>query len=426
MLLNKTLCRCCKTIAMAAAAMSLTACSWMNEGEDLAGCPTGDFVVQFVYDYNMQRADMFRDHVGEVNLYVYDEAGRLVTQRTANDRQAISDRNNRFGITLHAANQPGEADLVAGHKYRFVAVAGQKAGAIVRTSAPLPAFDTGSARFRQTAETEGSYASAFAVALDRASTPDAYGCYPVSNTAPLDTLWHSLGALPTGCHDTNKTNGQALDNLVTVRHNIVDSVNVVAHQPADTLTLSLMRDTKLFAIALRNLDEDKKATLSADDYRVEITAANGLLLYSSDHRFVTPAAPESDVLLYTPYAAQTTSTVGRENPDDPASPEVVTERAAHYYLATSRLMYDKETEKAARLRITRKSDNKCIADINLPATLADDRIMQAYRYGEQEYLDRQHEYHLDFFLRGDSWEFMNMKINVNITPWVVRIQNEAL
>lgn len=47
---------------------------WHTDTDD---CPTGIYV-KFKYDYNLQRADMFNDHVGAVTLYVYDENGNFV------------------------------------------------------------------------------------------------------------------------------------------------------------------------------------------------------------------------------------------------------------------------------------------------------------------------------------------------------------
>ena len=53
-------------------------CDMMHdETED---CPTGLYL-SFKYDYNLQRADMFNDHVGAVSVYVFDETGHYVTCR---------------------------------------------------------------------------------------------------------------------------------------------------------------------------------------------------------------------------------------------------------------------------------------------------------------------------------------------------------
>lgn len=66
-----------------AGCLLLASCTdWIYE--DRTGCEHGVYL-SFRYDYNLQRADMFADHVGEVTVYVFDEAGRYVTrQRESN------------------------------------------------------------------------------------------------------------------------------------------------------------------------------------------------------------------------------------------------------------------------------------------------------------------------------------------------------
>ena len=82
-----------KSIVAMMAAMALSSCDMMTE--DLSDCPTGLYV-NFVYDYNIQRADMFKDHVGGLTLYVYDESDRLVAQRTVSGSEL-----SRYGFNIH-------------------------------------------------------------------------------------------------------------------------------------------------------------------------------------------------------------------------------------------------------------------------------------------------------------------------------------
>ena len=63
---------------LTAACAMTTSCSMMQD--DLDDCPTGLYL-SFKYDYNLQRADMFNDHVGAVTVYVFDEEGRYVTKQ---------------------------------------------------------------------------------------------------------------------------------------------------------------------------------------------------------------------------------------------------------------------------------------------------------------------------------------------------------
>lgn len=55
----------------------MASCSLIED--DLPECGLD---LYFRYDYNLQRADMFRDHVGSVRAYVYDANDKLVAQQT--------------------------------------------------------------------------------------------------------------------------------------------------------------------------------------------------------------------------------------------------------------------------------------------------------------------------------------------------------
>ena len=83
-----------------------------DETED---CPTGLYL-SFKYDYNLQRADMFNDHVGAVSVYVFDETGHYVTCREVKnegDYRPLAD-------PLYAMHM----DLAPG-RYQFLVLAGQ-------------------------------------------------------------------------------------------------------------------------------------------------------------------------------------------------------------------------------------------------------------------------------------------------------------
>ena len=65
-------------LALLATAAVPTSCDMMHEETDY--CPYGLYLT-FKYDYNLQRADMFNDHVGSLTLYIFDEQERLVSIR---------------------------------------------------------------------------------------------------------------------------------------------------------------------------------------------------------------------------------------------------------------------------------------------------------------------------------------------------------
>ena len=92
-----------KMLLMLCTAGVLTACSEMKE--ELPACPQG-LNVHFKYNYNLDRADMFRDQVGSVTVYLFDEEGHYVDQKTVSnegDYKPLSDPN--FSILRREAGQ---------------------------------------------------------------------------------------------------------------------------------------------------------------------------------------------------------------------------------------------------------------------------------------------------------------------------------
>lgn len=398
--------------ACVATLFGTTACTGIMDGESLEACPTGDFTVQFVYDYNIQRADMFRDHVGEVTLYVFDESGNYVTQRHVDNKSALSDRNNRFHITLRAANTPGAADLVAGQAYRFVAVAGQKPNAIKSEAGLLPVtFSSDNISFyRHTLMKAGMKISDLYLALDRANVADADGRYFVGDKQPLDTLWHTLGALPCGVDNSNSKMGWSIDSLVRIRPNITDSINIVKNLPQDTLTLSLIRNTNHLHISLHELDAP--GDVKADDYEVYIEDANGHMDWQNNILADQP-------LIYRPYAQR----------DEDMTDAGVAGITAHWDMMFNRIIFHDDAHDDAKLYIRRKSDLMMVAKLSLPRILAYSRIAQDYYHlTSQGYLDREYNYNLSFYLRNGEWESTHIWINteVNILSWNVRAQDANL
>ena len=181
-------------LTLAVATCGLTACSWMEE--DLSDCPNG-LDVYFKYDYNIQRANMFADHVGAVTVYVFDEDNRFVTQRSA-----AGSPLKAHDFHIHFAGN----ELAPG-RYSLLALAGQK-DYDAMLAAP-------GAKFRRTQLQKGDDISKLLVTLDRGEATDE-GLSPVEHEkVPLDTLWHALNiqtvtltpaqTTPTGAASTSTT-----------------------------------------------------------------------------------------------------------------------------------------------------------------------------------------------------------------------------
>ena len=372
-----------KSLQMIVVAALFTSCDMMKEDRD--DCPTGLYV-NFVYDYNIQRADMFKDHVGSVTLYVFDESDKLVAQRTVNGSEL-----NVYGYNIHFTEQ----ELAPGHKYRLSAIALQKDWDA--------ALSTTGAKYRHTTMNIGDNRQNIGISLDRTQSANPK-YFDVSTDAPLDTLWHTQQVMqataanqPTATRYHEKSDGTATTNAI-------QTVSLVKDVPA-YVTVSLIRDTNHLNISLRELDTPEN--VKAEDYEVFILDANGDVDYQN--KVVTP----TDSLVYRPYAAWTTTF--------DAGGTTGVERSAHYDLMFNRLMYNTTPDKNAVLCIRKKSDGKEVAVVNLPYILCEGRMAyEINNYMPQEYLDREYDYRLEFFLRGDRWEYLSVCIDV--LSWAKRIQ----
>ena len=100
------------------------------------------------------------------------------------------------------------------------------------------------------------------------------------------------------------------------------------------------------------------------------------------------------------------------------------ERTAHFNVMFNRLMYDPDPYSGATLTIRNKETGKEVAKIGLSHILAQGRTAYEYGYPAQEYLDREHDYHLDFLLKGDKWQYCTVMID--ILGWNKRMQNTEL
>lgn len=355
-----------KHAALVAAALFVAACDPILDN-GYGDCPTGLYV-SFEYDYNLQRADMFKDQVGAVTVYVYDEQDKLVTTQTCENRPSDAPLKT-YGYQMHFSDLPDG-------RYRLVAFAQQQGYD--------QTLEEG-ANFVRTHVQKGDDINDLQVRLDRTPVSRqtvAANARVEHGGLPLDTLWN-------GCNT----------HYVEVKST-----------RATYDTLSLVRDTKMLTVTLRHLDADKQAAIDVADYEVFIVDNNGLLAHDNT------VLPDEDIV-YTPFHAWNTEFHNEQG-------EVV-QRAAHFGLMFSRLMYYATASDNALLVIRNRQTAEEVAVINLPDCLAQGRnAIDYYRYQPQEFLDREHTYSLDFFLKGGSWLYADLRIS--ILSWSKRIQNVVL
>lgn len=273
----------------------MTSCAQMDT--DLEPCPTG-LDVSFSYDYNIQRADMFNDHVGGMSLYVFDKDNHLVLQKdTANTPLAAPLKDKNF--VWHIA----QSELPVG-RYRIVALANQKSY--------NETLATPGAKMRRTTLYPGDDITQLNVVLDRNEANHQQGYALVNNqNCPLDTLWATRHV------DDEEAWVNIKPNQKTQHH------------------ISLIRDTKQLNITLRQTVDP--ADMHDEDYEVQVYDNNGHLLYNNE------LDANDERLLYTPYAQwttnlSTTTPTQRTDNEDTNTGEAHLMRTAHYELMTNRLL----------------------------------------------------------------------------------------
>ena len=395
-----------------------SSCSMMTE--DLDDCPTGLYV-RYVYDYNTMRADMFKDHVGHVTLYIYDEDGHKVAERSVSNIDGNSPLAN-YGYTMHFS--PGE---LAPGRYRLQAIGLQNDWDNAQT--------TNRAKYKRVSgHTE---ATDFNITLDHSEQPDEMtGRHTVDHRwLPLDTLWHTLKVMSYDPMDSRNIPDMHRTSAPYSIYPMEEQYVTVTDDHATYATVSLIRDTKHLNITLRQLND--KADMQHSRYEVTIDDDNALLAHDNS---VVPHHP----LRYTPFAGWTTRfsnngleyesgdltralNAGAKIPtrSDVDENDPSLERTAHFNIMYNRVMYDSDPNKCAILRIRNKETGEEVATINLPYILAQGRTAyEYYNYSPQEYLDREHDYHLDFILKGDTWEYVTVMID--ILSWSKRIQNVVI
>ena len=181
------------------------------------------------------------------------------------------------------------------------------------------------------------------------------------------------------------------------------------------LPVSDLFSTILAKIQVLMLQNDIEALQNDPNFSIE--ASNGVyivFLIIGIISYDNSLLPDEE-LTYTPYYTWTTEFKDTEGN--------VKERTAHAALMFSRLIWHPvaENDKNAILTITNKTTGEEVARINLADFLAQGRgAFEARHYSEQEFLDREYDYKLDFFLQGNQWKYV--QLSISILDWSKRIQ----
>lgn len=340
------------------AAMAFGATSCEWVKDDLPECPPTELRIGFKYDYHMFGGDVFYEHVGALYVYLFDRDDKFLSLYTETDSEVLGERG--YEMVLNDL----EPD-----RYRLVTVAFQKSCEEM--------YGCEGAKFRMPEMQAGDPIGKLEVTLDREKNTGDGRSYVVHENTPLDTLW------------MNRT------------ENIVET----EFRQTTCTTVDLMRHTKHLTVTLRQVDDP--ANIDCNDFDISVTDDNGCARHDSSIK-------ENDELLtYTPHNTWTSEYSN--------GTQAGIQRAAHADLSLARLIYSKQGTENALLTILNKETGETVALVNLPEILVSGRNTAEQGFSAQEYLDREHNYKLDFFLVGNTWQYIN--VTVGVLSWQIRNQS---
>ncbi len=348
-----------------AAVAALTGCdSTIYDGE---GDCDPVHIIRFNYDMNMKFVDAFPAEVPSVDLHVFDTDGRLVTTVS---RHVTPDEARNFQIELRG--------LAPGH-YNLLAWCGVK-------------------------ESEH-----FKVNPDAQPEPEIHHhTCRIHREDPDQTIGEADG-------------GHIRNDIGRLYHGRLDNVDMTQDEGHHVHTVDLTKDTNVIRVVLQHLSG---APMDKDDYVITITDANGH--YDHDN-FLLP----DQNLTYHPWRIDSGTASFHPEDDPDRQPDQAPSRvqssvsAIVSELTVGRLMANRSQD--AMLTVRNKK-GALILSVPLIETLL---LVKGYYYtpdghrplGDQEYLDRQDEYPLTFFLdQNNEW----IRTVIYINSWRIVRNNSTL
>lgn len=325
--------------------------------------------LRFRYDMNMKFADAFSHEVKSVHLYVFSPEGKLVWQ-TIDDSEALSQEGYEIILPL----QPGD--------YKLMAWCG---------------LDNGESFYVQEIA-EGDTRDPLHCKLNRKSHPEDGA---ISDT-DLHPLFH-------GTLDVNLPES-------------IDGGDFV-------YTMYLTKDTNVFRIVLQHLSGEN---IEVEDFSFKIEDNNGWLnhdnsllddenvIYHAWSKYSGSAgvdAPEAQLSVVSCPSSGENTENGKWETENGATRAITNVKVAIAELTVSRLVQRDWTKHAKPMLTIRKtSDNEVVARI----PIIDYALLVKGNYNremsDQEYLDRQDEYNMTFFLdENNHW----LSTTVIINSWRV-------
>ena len=290
--------------------------------------------VKFRYDWNMKYADAFAREVESVTLYVLDESGNVVWQRTESGEALAADD---YAMTVDV--EPGTYDLLAW------------CGTTDKTSFVIP----------ESAERDGLTCT---MKRERDDDGSAFVC----------------------------------DDLDRLFHGYLKTQDFADAEGTYTITMPLKKDTNNIRVVLQHLSGEM---LDASKFEFAITDTNGTMNWDN-------SLLADEYITY--YAWHVDSGSADFEYETESTRATSTFSAAVAELTVPRLMMDNKG--TARLTVRNTDTGKTVLSIRLIDALL---LVKGYYnrpMSDQEYLDRQDEYSLTFFI-DEGYRWTNAYIYIN-------------
>jgi hypothetical protein len=234
--------------------------------------------------------------------------------------------------------------------------------------------------------------------------------------ADLSTQASTLNDLTCTLNRVSRADGDDVveSELEPLFHGMTDITIPEQAEPGTyTFVINLTKDTNTVTIVLQQLDSETE--MNIDEFEFTITANNGHL--NHDNSLINDEQP----FTYRAWSQESMSATGESETEELVSagnlPAVVAR------MSTSRLVISDWTEfTCPTLTVTNVKEGRTILSIPIITYALMVRSNYTRIATSQEYLDRQDEYNMTFFLVNGRW--MNSSIIIN--DWRVRPQDEVV
>lgn len=395
---------------LAFGALILTSCDMVNE--DLKPCapyPNTFVRVNFVYDYNMFREDLFNDHAGTAHLYVFDKDSVFLFDR-ALSRNDMPTGVVDFTMTFDTT------EIKPGKQYYMVAMAqgnhsGYEWSTIVTPGFQIPLehqMVPGVSKIRD-----------YRIVLDRDS--DSYADIGIVNYK-----------------DAYGDNREMLDTLWSTKPNMIQDVKIpyIAYKPQvedyETLwydvTIPMMRITNAITVNLVHDSFSPETDVNKYNVLIDFPKGNGTISFTGEtlpNRELFYRSLRKEMSVYNQKSNGAQYDAGSNPPpsDTEQTKSVGTRADLQYAIRSTFGVSRLQTTDGSSLQVRDAATGKILVQIDDFANWLADYFENAY--DNQEFLDREYNFTVDIHM-DDNYMWDWYQIGCSILGWGKRVYNYTI